>query len=84
MVKLLLQTKELVKELMLEKFAHIIDGEIPKTYPILCKSLPELLHCSYCWLWILPNGTTICMYFIEICIYKKKHITYIHIYYYIQ
>lgn len=37
MVKLLLQTKELVKELMLEKFAHIIDGEIPKTYPILCK-----------------------------------------------
>ena len=65
MVKLLLQTQELVKELMLEKFAHIIDGEIPKTYPILCKAIPELLHCSYCWLWILPNGATICMYFID-------------------
>ena len=65
MLKVLLQTKELVKELMLDKFAHVIEGEIPQTYPILCKNIPELLHSSYCWLWILPNGATICMYFID-------------------
>ena len=48
MLKVLLQTKELVKELMLDKFAHVIEGEIPQTYPILCKDIPELLHSSYC------------------------------------
>jgi len=63
MVKVLLQTKELVKELMLEKFVHIIDGEIPPTYPLLSKSIPELALCDYCWLWLLPNGLTICLYF---------------------
>ncbi len=66
MAKVLLQTKELVKELMLEKFVHIIDGEIPKTYPILCSSIPELMPCDYCWLWMLPNGITLCLKHISI------------------
>ena len=65
MIKLLLQTKELVKELMVEKFGHIFNGEIPPTYPILCSPFPELIPCDYCWLWLLHDGMTICLRYIS-------------------